>query len=391
MIRKFNPKKAGLFGLLILIVLAGGVFPRQEMDLDKLLPELEPEIQRTILEGEIPSATIALVYRDEIVWNGGFGHSNLWTRTLAVPKTVYLIGSTFKSMSTYALLQQMEKGKFKLDDRVNDYLEKFKIRGEDPENPVTFRHLLTHTSGLPADFGPHAVWGNTVPLPLEEYLGKNLVLKHPTESKIEYSNMAYTLIAYLVEKFSGVDYKKYIRKNIWNRVEMEDTAFEPRPDMEERLAIPYIVDKKTKRQTPVVRLKANVWPAGIVYGTVLDQAKWLITNLNGGVYKKNRLISEETFREMMSKQYDNFSGPISAGWGNETTGYGLTWWITKRKGDTLFAHSGSVSGYTAFLAGNLEKKTGFAVMTNGNRAHAHLFKLAVKALDLMEDCKKYVE
>ena len=56
-------------------------------------------------------------------------------------------------MSTVALLQLMEKGKFKLDDKVNDYLTDFKIQGEDPQHPVTFRHLLTHTSGLPGDFG----------------------------------------------------------------------------------------------------------------------------------------------------------------------------------------------------------------------------------------------
>jgi CubicO group peptidase (beta-lactamase class C family) len=76
--------------------------------------------------------------------------SNLWARTPAAPNTVYLIGSTFKAMSTIALLQQMEQGKFKLDDRVNDYLTDFKIQGEDPQHPVTFRHLLTHTSGCPA-------------------------------------------------------------------------------------------------------------------------------------------------------------------------------------------------------------------------------------------------
>ena len=85
-----------------------------------------------------------------------------------------------------------------------------------------------------------------------------------------------------------------------------------------------------------------------------------------------------------TRQYDQFTGPISAGWLNETTGFGLTWWMSEREGETLFAHSGSVSGYTAFMVGNLDKKTGFAVLTNGNRAHKHLFELAVRALDLIE-------
>ncbi len=356
----------------------------QEIDIDSLVPKLETEIKKMMLEGKVPSATIALVSGDRINWTNAYGYSNLWARTPAVPSTVYLIGSTFKTMSTFALLQQMEQGKFKLDDRVNDYLTEFKIQGEDPANPVTFRHLLAHTSGLPADFGPHRVWGDTVPLSLKDYLTKSLKLKHPTMTKTQYSNIAYTLVGYFVEKFSGVPYKKYIRDHIFKPLEMEDTDFFPRQDMEERLSIPYIIDRKTGLHKPAVRLKANVWPAGIVYGTVTNQARWLIANLNRGLYKKHRLISDETFQKVMTRQYDQFKGRISAGWLNETTGYGLTWWISQRKGNTLFAHSGSVSGYTAFLVGNLEKKMGFAILTNGHRAHKHLFDLAVKALDLLE-------
>ncbi len=104
----------------------------------------------------------------------------------------------------------------------------------------------------------------------------------------------------------------------------------------------------------------------------------------GATLNGHRLISEETHKEIMTRQYDKFTGPISAGWLNETTGLGLTWWMSERNSDTLFAHSGSVTGYTAFLVGNLDKKIGFAVLTNGTRAHSFLFKLAVKALDILE-------
>lgn len=374
--------------LLTLLFFLGGKASAQIVDTDSLTNKLEPEIQRMLLEGFIPSATIALVYDDSIIWTGAYGYSNVWARTPAVSSTVYLIGSTFKTMSTFALLQQMENGKFKLDDPVNQYLTEIKIQGENLSNPVTFRNLLTHTSGLPGDFGPHPVWGDTTPLPLKEYLKKFLKVKNPPMTKLIYSNMAYTLIAYLVEKFSGVPFKTYIQQNIFKPLEMENTVFVPKGPIEERLAIPYVYNRKTGSQVPAVRLKANVWPAGIVYGTVIDQAKWLIANLNRGVYKSHRLISEETFHHVMSRQYDKFVGPISAGWLNETTGYGLTWWISRRKGDTYFAHSGSVPGYTAFLAGNLNKKTGFAILTNGNRVHNHLFQLAIEALDLMESCIK---
>jgi hypothetical protein len=154
--------------------------------------------------------------------------------------------------------------------------------------------------------------------------------------------------------------------------------------MEERLSIPYTVEEKTGSQTPTVRLKAAVWPAGLVYGTVLNQANWLIANLNGGVFKDKRIISEQSLEQMLTRQYDQFKGPVEGIWGNETAGFGLTWWVQTRDGDRYFAHSGSVPGYTAFLLGNRDRKLGFAILTNGNRAHPHLFKLADRAMDLLK-------
>jgi hypothetical protein len=105
-----------------------------------------------------------------------------------------------------------------------------------------------------------------------------------------------------------------------------------------------------------------------------------MANLNGGVYKGRRLIGEAAFREMMTRQFDRFAGPINGGWLNETSGYGLAWWISTLEGETIIAHSGSVNGYTAFLAGNLNRRTGVAILTNGNKAHRWLYSLALKAL-----------
>ncbi len=373
--------------IVVLLFYAGPIAVAQTYDLDRLVAELEPEIKKMMLEGNIPSASVALVAGDRILWNDAYGYSNIWARTPATPSTVYLIGSTFKAMSTYALLQQMEQGKFKLDDPVNDYLDEFKIQNEDPNQPVTFRHLLTHTSGLPAAFGSHPVWGDTVPDPLPIYLQKNLKVKNPPLTRVVYSNLAYTLIAYLVEKFSGVPYKEYMQKNIFDPLQMNDLAFAPRPDMLERLALPYVVDRDSQRLTPVVQTKADIWPADIIYGTVKTQANWLIANLNNGEFRNQRLLKEETIEQMMTRQYDQFAGPLGGGWLNETTGYGLTWWISQRNNETYFAHSGSVSGFTAFIAGNRDQKTGVALLTNGNRAHSHLVKLTIKALDLLQKYK----
>jgi len=371
--------------ILALIVLC--VFPAvlvgQTVDIKKVTAELEPAIRQAMIEGKIPSASIALISGERVIWTGAYGESNLWARTPATTETVYLIGSTFKAMSTIALFQLMEQGKFKLDDPVSKYID-FTIQGDDPKNPVTFRHLLTHTSGLEGDFGAVPLWSNDAPIKLDDFVRKSLKVGHPPMSKVEYSNAAFTFVGYLVEKLSGVPYRKYIQEHIWDPLEMTSTAFDLTPDMDERLSVPYVVDEKTGRQKPSVRVRAAVFPAGIVYGTILDQSNWLITNLNNGVFKGKRIVSEATMEQMMTRQFDQFKGGIEGIWGNETAGFGLTWWTQVRDGDRYFAHSGSLSGYTAFLLGNRDRKFGFAILTNGNRAHPHLFKLADRAMDLMK-------
>lgn len=348
-----------------------------------LAAALAPEIKRAMSEGNIPSCTVALVAGDSIVWQGAYGYANLWAQTPARAETVYLIGSTFKAMATVALLQQMEQGKFKLDEPVSPHLAGFRIQNEDTNQPITFRHLLTHTSGLPADFGPFPLWGDKAPPALEDYLGQSLRVMRPPMQKVEYSNMAFSLVGYLVQKFSGLPFKQYVEKNIFQPLEMNSTTFNPSPETDERLSVPYVFDAGTGKQIPTTRLRASVWPAGIVYGTITDQAHWLIANLNGGAYKGQRLISEATHKQMLTRQYDQFKGPIEHLWGGEQAGFGLTWWVDERNGETYFAHSGSVPGYTAFLLGNRDQKLGFAILTNGNRAHPHLIRLADKALDLL--------
>ncbi len=377
----------GVVAVLVGVILLPGVGAEaQDAVVARIAADFASEIDRAMLEGRIPSLTAALVSGEEVVWTGAFGNTNVWARTPAVPSSVYLIGSTFKAQSTFALLRQMEANRFALDDPVRDHLDGLVIRGENPNRPVTFRHLLTHTSGLPVAFGPFPVWGDSAPPPLDDYLAADLEVVGPPEDSVRYSNLAYSLVAHLVEKLSGVPYREYIRDSIWAPLEMTSTAFAPTPGMEERLSIPYEVDDEGRWRASV-RLKASVWPAGIVYGTIHDQANWLIANLNGGTFRGRRLLREETHDEMLRLQFPGFAGPMAGGWGYdaERTGYGLTWWVSESGGERYFAHSGSVPGYTAFVAGNRDRRIGVVLLTNGHRAHPHLVGLSRRALELLRE------
>src|SRR5690606_20302040 len=209
---KGNPMRPlMLLGTLALLLLS--VTVRADSKLDGLIAELEPSIHETMEEGHIPSLTIALVSGDKMVWSKGYGYANLWARTEATPDTVYLIGSTFKAMNMTALLQQLEVGKFTLDQPVRDFMGDLTIEGEDPEHPITFRHLFAHVSGIPGGFGAHPVWGETVPRPIGEFLASSLKVTRLPEAEFEYSNIGFTLAAHLLERITGEDFRRYVRAN----------------------------------------------------------------------------------------------------------------------------------------------------------------------------------
>ncbi len=351
--------------------------------IDAVVAELEPEIRRAMAEGRIPSLTIALTAGEEILWSGAYGESNLRARTPATPETVYIIASTLKTMVATVLLQLHEEGHFELDDPVSQHLERIRIPGEDPSRPVTFRHLLTHTSGLAGGFSGTPVWADTVPTPMDEFLAGSLRLEGPPDEAVRYSNPAFTLMAHLIEEMTGSDFRDEMRSRIFDPLGMTSTDFAPTPVMEELLAVPYRPDPDTGAQTPISRVRFAEWPAGGAWGTVLDQARWLMASLNRGALGDVRLLSEETAALMQTRQSDRFTGPMAGGWGGEEAGYGLAWWTTTRDGERYIAHSGSVGGYTAFIHGNRDRRLGVTLLTNGQQAHPHLVRLSFLATDLM--------
>ncbi len=377
--------------VLLSIALLGGLVPDAhlraqapgDIRTDRVVRELEPEIRRAMTEGRIPSLTIALVAGEEILWSQGYGYANLYTRSPATPSTVYMVASTFKTMSASAILGLWEEGRFDLDDPVRDYLGDLEIPGENPNRPITFRQLLTHTSGLPSGFSPVPVWNDTVPTPMAAFLRSEMKVRSAPLERVQYSNMGYTLLAYLVERLTGIEFRTWVRNRIFGPVGMGSTDFVPSAEMVERMAIPYMPEDGDGPLRPADRLRFAEWPAGQVWGTVQDQARWLAVNLNDGVHQGRQILQPETLREAHSHQFRDFSGPMAGGWGGEDAGYGLAWWTSTREGERYIAHSGSVRGYTAFLHGNVDRQVGVAILTNGHRAHPHLVRLSYLATDLM--------
>lgn len=310
-------------------------------------------VEKTLRDNGIPSMSIALVRGDSIVWTAAFGYANMRTRTPATTETIYSTGSSFKSVTATAVLQLAEQGKLKLDEPINKYLGEAQVK-DSSWKPVTFTHILSHWSGLTNGAETQPIWGRRLPKTLEGFTS-TLTWKRAPETKWEYNNFAYGTAGLLVQKISGVEYEQYIVDNILKPLGVTTPhPVYPSPEMVERMALPYNAGGTFGKPAPVAQVHFDVYPAGDIYLTAEDMARYLIAQLNGGVFRGNRILSEASVREMHKER---FGGD-----------YGFGFWMVHdtASGHTLIHHGGAIAGQRAFLIGDLDAKVGVYYMTNSD-------------------------
>jgi len=296
--------------------------------------------------------SIALVKGDAIVWKAAFGYANVRTKTPATTETIYSTGSTFKSVTATALMQLAEQKKFALDHPVNRYLGDIQIQDRiQSEKPVTFEHILSHWSGLVAGAVTKPLWGRQLPKTLEQMVSDLYSIRAP-EARWEYNNFAYGMAGLLLEKLSGESYEHYMVTHILEPLGVKTPhPVEPSAEMVELMALPYMPGRNGKPPQPVSQVHFDVYPAGDIYLTAEDMARFLGAHLNGGMFNGKRILSEESVRAMHQPR---FGGT-----------YGFGFFIkTDDNGHTIITHSGGIPGQSSFMSGDLDAKVGVYFMSN---------------------------
>jgi CubicO group peptidase (beta-lactamase class C family) len=109
---------------------------------------LDDRLGPKLREGLAPGAVFMLVQDGRVILSKGFGVANIATREPVIPeRTMFFAGSISKLITATAVTQLADRGLVDLDADVNGYLTSFAIDAR-YEEPVTLRHLLTHTSIL---------------------------------------------------------------------------------------------------------------------------------------------------------------------------------------------------------------------------------------------------
>jgi CubicO group peptidase (beta-lactamase class C family) len=252
----------------------------------------------------VPGATVTVVKDGELLFSNGYGYADLEQQIPYQPdETVFWAASIAKIFTVVGMLQLEEQGFIQLDDDINRYLQDLQIP-ETFSQPITFRHLLTHTDGFEARIIGDAARTPADLRPLSEVVRANLPLRIAQPGRfLTYGNYGINLAGVLIEEISGVPYSSYMADQIFEPLEMVRTTFkqslpsEWTPD----LAIGYGYGALGFEPKPYVFVDSL--PQGGGRSTAIDMAHLMIALLEGGQFEGNRILEEESTESIFQQQF----------------------------------------------------------------------------------------
>jgi hypothetical protein len=194
---------------------------------------------------------------------------------------------------------------------------------------------------------------------MKEYIASTARQVRPRGEAWAYCNTAFTIVGQLIKQYTGIDYDEYLKEHVLKPLEMTSSDFELSPMITAKLAQGYKRDggpeKPLLPNAPYILGTKPADPAGSLYSTVLDLAKFVIMNMNGGEYKGKRVLKEETIREMHR---------LHAPTGKSRSGMGLTWFRTIHHDNVMLYHTGGLPDYTNHVCFYPELGVGVCWLSN---------------------------
>lgn len=186
------------------------------------LREIETTINQAIQDSVFPGASVAVSRNGILTYHESFGYHDYSKRRKVLKTDMYDIASLTKvAATTLAAMKLVDEGDLSLDDKVADYLPSFR---EAPRDEITIKHLLTHTSGLPA-FRTYIDEMTERQAILEAV--RNEELEHAPGEKYVYSDPGFILLGDIIEDITGESLHRYLTRTFYYPLGMQWTMFNP--------------------------------------------------------------------------------------------------------------------------------------------------------------------
>ena len=305
-------------------------------------------LQPFVDSGTMAGAVVLAATKDRVLSLEAVGYADLASKKPMATDALFWIASMTKPMTCTAFMMLVDEGKVKVEDPVEKYLPEFKgqmvvaerdenhVLLKKPRHPILVREILSHTSGLP--------FASAIETPtLDQFRLRDAVrsyamtpLQFEPGTKYEYSNAGTNTAGRIIEVVSGMSYEEFMDQRLFGPLGMKETTFWPSEEQLGRFATIYRAkDDKTgleiaplgQLSCPFSNRQRKPMPAGGLFSTAADVAKFCQMILNGGSREGRHYVSEASVKQMTSKQ----TGDLVE------TSYGFGW----NTADGKFGHGGA--------------------------------------------------
>jgi len=347
--------------LTLLIILSFAIFQscstssfKQNIDANPVVIGLFEKVDSVVInkmnQYNIPGLSIGLVKNGAIIYNKGYGVRSIKTDNLVTENTIFHTASISKLFTALATMKLIDQNVITINDKLVDILPDLKY-DDNRVNYITIKNLLNHTSGLPDISNYH--WGNNnqSDYSLKEFvLGLNLKLDSDPSSEYQYSNLAYDILGYVIEKVSGSTFDDFMKENILNKSGMYSSDFRyfkihdslKTSPHSKRWVTKNIYERKTY---PYTREHA---PSSTLNSSSKDLSKWMISFLqtlgDSDLNNQNLTMIEPSFS----------SNPY----------IGLGFQLDNINSKKTVGHYGGDKGFRSYLIMIPEEKIGLVVLAN---------------------------
>ncbi|MBU6497660.1 MAG: beta-lactamase family protein [Rhodospirillales bacterium] len=289
---------------------------------------IEGWMQRLVADGKLPGVLTMVSRRGQTAWLACHGQADIARAAPMRPDTIVRIYSMTKPLASVAIMMLYEEGHFQLDDPITRFLPCFadmrvcvggargKIETAPANRDITFRDLLTHTSGLtygfmeasPVDalYREHGVDFQTSDATLAELVEKAAALPLLAQpgSAWNYS-IATDVLGHLVATISGQSFASFLHERVIGPLGMKDTGFHVPPEKLARFAAnytrgadgrPMLIDDPQKSRFGAPRAIAS--GGGGLVSTAGDYMRFCQMMLNKGTLSGTRLLGRKTVELM---------------------------------------------------------------------------------------------
>lgn len=312
-------------------------------------PSLTSVLTPFVKRGELAGAVALVTDSKRTVSVDCVGWADIEAKRSMTPDAVFWIASESKPMTAVALMMLVDEGKLSLDDPIENYLPEFRaqmvVSEKDdrqtilrkPSRPITIRDCLSHMSGLPFKSAAEEPVLDGLPLASAVRTYAMTPLQTEPGTAYQYSNAGINTAARVLEVVSGTPYEQFMQERLFDPLGMKDTTFWPDESQVARVARSYRpgMDKEKLEAFDITQLRYPLsdrlhrfpMPAGGLFSTAEDTARFARMLLNRGELDGRRYLSREAVTELSKRQTPE----------TVTSSYGLGFAV----GPDWFGHGGA--------------------------------------------------